>query len=135
MIKKTDILTFSKLFILEDGKPIQLEDWQVDNILKPVFYDLDDNGIRRYNLSLNGLPQKNGKSTLASLIATFMLLSSGESEPEVYGCAGGKDQIYRTTNGIATGIDRIDLIVIPGTRRQPRQGDTVSCDQCYIVHC
>ena len=80
-MKKTDILTFAKLFILEDGKPIQVEDWQHDNIIEPVFYTLDDNGLRRYNLSLSGMPKKNGKSTLSSLVACYMLLADGENEP------------------------------------------------------
>lgn len=91
-MKKTDILTFSKLFILEDGKPIQVEDWQAENIIEPVFYTFDDNGLRRYNLSLSGLPKKNGKSTLSSLVACYMLLADGEPEPEIYGCAGSRDQ-------------------------------------------
>jgi phage terminase large subunit-like protein len=92
MIQKTDIKTFSKLFILENSKSIQLEPWQTTNIVEPVFYTLNKDGNRKYNLALCGMPKKNGKSTLSALTASYMLLADGENEPEVYGAAGGKDQ-------------------------------------------
>jgi phage terminase large subunit-like protein len=87
MIQKTDIKTFSKLFILENSKSIQLEPWQTTNIVEPVFYTLNKDGNRKYNLALCGMPKKNGKSTLSALTASYMLLADGENEPEVYGAS------------------------------------------------
>lgn len=84
----------------EDGQSIRLEPWQGEHILDPVFNDTDTDGLRRINLALIGLPKKNGKSTLASIVALYGLLGDGEPEPEVYGAAGSKDQakiIFRQT--------------------------------------
>lgn len=91
-MQKTDIKTFSKLFILETGKPIQLEHWQEKYIFDPVFGTFNRNGLRRFNLVLIGLPKKNGKSTLASMVGAYGLLADGEPEVEIYGAAGDKDQ-------------------------------------------
>jgi len=106
-----DIMQFSKLFRLEDGQPIRLEPWQVDNIIKPVFCDVDPDGLRKVNLSLVGLPKKNGKSTLAGLVASFMLLGDGEKEPEVYGTAGAKDQARIIFNQARKAIERSPMLL------------------------
>jgi hypothetical protein len=55
---KTDIKTFSKLFILEDGTPIQLEPWQDKNIIDPLFYKLKKDGTRQFNEALVGFPKR-----------------------------------------------------------------------------
>ena len=92
-MKRVDIIKFLEdLFILENGKPIKLERWQKEKILRPIFYDLDSKGNRVVNQALVGLPKKNGKSTLAAGVAAYGLLGDGEPEAEVYSCAGDKDQ-------------------------------------------
>lgn len=98
---KMDIITFcEQLFITESGHPIRFEPWQKTRVLQPVFGDLDPTGRRRKDLALIGLPKKNGKSTLASCVALYLLLADGETEPEIYGTAGDLEQariIFRQT--------------------------------------
>lgn len=96
------IAEFLETFYLTEGKQlITLESWQKAKIFEPVFGNLDPvTGLRRVNLALIGMPKKNGKSTVASGVALYMLLADGEPEPEVYGTAGDLDQakiIFRKT--------------------------------------
>lgn len=109
-MRKTDIKTFAKLFILEEGKPIQLEKWQLKRIVEPVFYTLNPDGTRKFNLALAGLPKKNGKSTLAALVASYMLLGDGEPEPEVFGAAGGKEQARIIFSQTKRAIERSPIL-------------------------
>ena len=83
-------------FVLESGQPIKLELWQRENVLEPVF--LTENGRRKYDTFLIGIPKKNGKSTMAGCVAGYALLLD-DPAPEVYSAAGDKDQakiIFRT---------------------------------------
>ena len=109
-MKSIDIKTFSKLFFLEDGNPIQLEDWQLDNIIDPIFYTFREDGTRQFNQALCGMPKKNGQSSLSSLVAAYMLLADGEPEPEVYGAAGGKDQAKIIFSQTAKAIQRSPIL-------------------------
>ncbi|BEQ14498.1 terminase large subunit domain-containing protein [Desulfoferula mesophila] len=89
------------LFVLDDGRPMCLEDWQRERVFEPVFDTMDDRGLRQFNEALIGLPKKNSKSTMAALVACYGLLADGEPEPEIYGVAGDKDQarvIFRQTS-------------------------------------
>lgn len=88
---KRDICAFlSDQYILDDGRPIVLQEFQ-KKILREIFQTKDTNGHRQYNLALMGIPKKNGKSTLASGVALYMLFCDVPSA-EVYSVAGDKDQ-------------------------------------------
>jgi len=90
---KVNICDFlERFFILESGRPIEIEPWQKRQIFDPVFSDLDGGGLRKRDLALIGLPKKNGKSTVAAGVACYMLLADGEIDAEVYSAAGDKDQ-------------------------------------------
>ncbi|MDD5489301.1 MAG: terminase large subunit [Candidatus Moranbacteria bacterium] len=122
---KKDISVFlQEQYILEDGKPIALEEFQ-KKILRDIFQTKDKNGLRKYNLALVGVPKKNGKSTLASGIALYMLFAD-VSNAEVYSVAGDKDQakiIFQMTkkaierNPILLDSVKIykDEIIVPST--------------------
>lgn len=122
---KNDICVFlEEQYILENGKPIQLEPFQ-RTILRDIFQTKDQGGYRTRNLALVGIPKKNGKSTLASGVALYMLFAD-VSNAEVYSVAGDKDQakiIFQMTkraierNPILLGSVKIqkDEILIPGT--------------------
>ncbi len=122
---KKDITVFlTEQYFLETGKPIVLEEFQKE-ILRNIFQIKDVNGFRRYNLALVGVPKKNGKSTLASGIALYMLFAD-VSGAEVYSVAGDKDQakiIFQMTkraierNPILLSSVKIykDEIVVPST--------------------
>ncbi len=122
---KDDITIFlEEQYILESGKPIRLEPFQ-KKILREIFQTKDAGGLRRYNLALLGIPKKNGKSTIASGVALYMLFAD-VSNAEVYSVAGDKDQakiIFQMTkraierNPILLDSVRIykDEIVVPST--------------------
>jgi hypothetical protein len=78
-------------FILKgcNPKPIHFEPWQVEHVLAPVFTKI--NHRRAYDTYLNGLPKKNGKSTLGSNVGVYGLLLD-DPNPEVYSVAGDKEQ-------------------------------------------
>lgn len=122
---KQDICVFlEEQYILDDGKPIVLQDYQ-KKILREVFQTRGKNGLRQYNLALVGIPKKNGKSTLASGVALYMLFCDVPNA-EVYSVAGDKDQakiIFSMTkkaierNPILLSSVKIyrDEIVVPST--------------------
>ena len=122
---KKDIVVFlQEQYILENGKPIILEEFQ-KKILRNIFQVKDANGFRKYNLALVGIPKKNGKSTLASGIALYMLFAD-VTNAEVYSVAGDKDQakiIFQMTkraierNPILLDSVKIykDEIIVPST--------------------
>ncbi len=106
-MKKLNIITFAEnFFILETGKPIKFEEWQKEYILKPVFYDLKEDGTRTNNQALIGLSKKSGKSTMAAAVACHALFADGETEPEVYSAAGDKDQAKIVFNQTVKAIKR-----------------------------
>lgn len=82
-----DIIKFSEQFVVIEGKkPIVLEEWQIDNFFKPVFY-----GKELPSLVLLSLCKKNGKSCLAALCALYKFFC-GEDLNEIYICAHDKEQ-------------------------------------------
>jgi len=74
------------------GKPVELELWQ-KAFIEALFGFIDeDTGIRKYKKGILFVGRKNGKSTLASSIALYMLTKDGEDGAEVYAVATKKDQ-------------------------------------------
>lgn len=78
------------------GAPLIPAPWQVAYILAPVFgwVRKNDDGdymrmIRRVYVDI---PRKNGKTTTAGGIATYLLAADGEAGAQVYAVAYGKDQ-------------------------------------------
>lgn len=88
-----DIIAFleEQYICAETGKLIVLEQWQKDEILTPLFYDLNPDGTRKYSLALIGMPKKNGKSTLLGGIGTWSCFAS-EPHGEVIVAANNLDQ-------------------------------------------
>ena len=73
------------------GEPFYLDDWQVA-IVATMFGWKRPDGSRRYRTVYIEVPRKNGKSTLASGIALFLLFGDGEPGAEVYSAAADRDQ-------------------------------------------
>lgn len=73
------------------GQTIKLDLWQ-KVIIQSLFGFIDDNGRRKYNEILIIVARKNGKSTLVSAIALYMLFSDGEGGAQVCCVASKKDQ-------------------------------------------
>ncbi len=107
---KKDICVFlEEQYILEDGKSIVLQDFQ-KKILRDIFQTKDKKGLRKYNLALLGIPKKNGKSTLASGVALYMLFAD-VSNAEVYSVAGDKDQAKIIFNMTKKAIERNPILL------------------------
>ena len=73
------------------GKPVILDLWQ-KAILQSIFGFVDDKGIRKYREVLVIVARKNGKSTLLSAIALYMLFGDHEGGAQICCVASKKDQ-------------------------------------------
>lgn len=74
------------------GKPVKLELWQ-KAFIEALFGFVDkETRIRKYKKALLFIGRKNGKSTLASAIALYMLTKDNEDGAEVYAVATKRDQ-------------------------------------------
>jgi len=74
------------------GQPFVLLDWQRDRLIRPLFGWLDEHGRRRFKSGYVEIPKKNGKSSLCSGIAIYLLLGDEEPGAEVYCAAADRDQ-------------------------------------------
>lgn len=74
------------------GQPFRLQEWQRDDIIRPLFGWKRADGTRRYRHAYIEIPRKNGKSTLCSGIGLYLLLADGEPGAEVYSAAADRDQ-------------------------------------------
>lgn len=74
------------------GRPFELLDWQRDDLIFPLFGWLRPNGYRRYSKAYVEMPKKNGKSSIAAAIGTYMLCGDGEEGAEVYSTATDRGQ-------------------------------------------
>lgn len=87
------------------GKPFALEEWQ-RKIVRDIFGWLRDDGTRRYRIAYIEVPRKNGKSSFASGIALYLLLCDKEQRPQVYSCAGDRDQARIVFNAARAMIEK-----------------------------
>ena len=74
------------------GQRIQLQEWQIYDIIYPLFGFYTKDGKRRYNKAYNEIARKNGKSELAAGIALYLAFADGEPGAEVYSVATKRDQ-------------------------------------------
>lgn len=80
------------------GKPFALLEWQEWDIIRPLFGWKRPDGTRRFRRAYIEVPKKNGKSTLSSGIALYLLFADREPGAEVYSAAADRDQasiVYR----------------------------------------
>ena len=74
------------------GKPFRLLHWQWDELVKPLFGTLNDDGYRQYRTAYVEIPKKNGKTELIAAIGLYMLTNDGEKGAEVYCAAADREQ-------------------------------------------
>lgn len=74
------------------GQPVVLDVWQKAFVQAMFGFVHKDTGERRFKEVLLLVARKNGKSTLLSGIALYMLMADGEGGAEVYSVATKKDQ-------------------------------------------
>ena len=91
--KAGDIIAFleDQYVLPETRKLIQLEEWQKEEILLPVFGTKRKDGTRQYNQALVGMPKKNGKSAMSAGVGIFFMFCDEESG-EIIVAANDKDQ-------------------------------------------
>jgi len=74
------------------GKTFNLLPWQENDILRPLFGTVDENGYRIYRKCYVEVPKKNGKSELAAAIALYLLIADDEYGAEIYSAACDRKQ-------------------------------------------
>ena len=75
------------------GKAFILEQWQKDDIVRPLFgWKSKDTDYRKYRMCYVEIPRKNGKSNLAAALALYLLFADGEPGAEILSCAGDRGQ-------------------------------------------
>jgi phage terminase large subunit-like protein len=74
------------------GKPFLLEPWQRDEIMRPLFGWLREDGSRRFRTAYIEIPRKNGKSELGAAVALYLLFADKEPGAEVYSAARDREQ-------------------------------------------
>ncbi|MBN1574732.1 MAG: hypothetical protein JW984_16165 [Deltaproteobacteria bacterium] len=129
--KKIDFIEFAEKFFYVRNKdnsvsPIRLEQWQIDNFIRPVFYDLTPDGLRKYDLAVFSVPKKNGKSTLAALCIAYLLLADGEQYPEIISLANDLEQARRIFDFVKRSFELSPVlrqeVVIKRDRIEARNG-------------
>jgi len=74
------------------GEPFILADWQKDDIIRPLFGTIREDGLRQYRQAYIEVPRKNGKSNLCAAIALYMLYADKEPGAEIISAAGDRNQ-------------------------------------------
>jgi phage terminase large subunit-like protein len=74
------------------GRSLALDEWQAENIIRPLFGWKRPDGTRRYRTAYVEIPRKNGKTTIAAGVGLYLLFADGEQGAEVYSAAADRDQ-------------------------------------------
>ena len=74
------------------GKPLKLELYQKAFIEALYGFIDEDTGVRKYKKGILFIGRKNGKSTMDSGLANFMLTKDGEGGAEIYSVATKREQ-------------------------------------------
>lgn len=92
------------------GRPFELEDWQADDIIRPLFGWKRPDGTRRYRRCYVWVPRKNGKTELAAGVALLVLVGDGEEGGEVYSIASQGDQAAIVFNKATAMVGKSDAL-------------------------
>lgn len=109
------------------GTRFDLLPWQVWYILRPIFGWKHPDGTRIVRTAWIEIPRKNGKSTLSSGLALYLLAADREAGGEVYAAAGDRDQariVFDAASEMAQGSKalRDRLQILRSIIRFPRTG-------------
>jgi phage terminase large subunit-like protein len=74
------------------GKPFELLEWQIRDVIEPIYGWKRANGYRRFTRVYIEIPKKNGKSTLAAGIGLYMLAADKEFGANCYSVASDRLQ-------------------------------------------
>ena len=73
------------------GQRIMLLPWE-EQIVRDIFGIIGEDGFRQFRNAYIEIAKKNGKSTLSSALALYLLYADGEASPEVYSAACDRNQ-------------------------------------------
>ena len=91
------------------GQPFILEDWQYEDIIKPIFgLRVKEGGRRLINVVYIEVPRKNVKTTLMGGVELALLFNDGEPGAEIYNCAGDDEQAGLLFKIVKTMIEKDD---------------------------
>ena len=77
---------------MDAGEPFLLREWQKD-IIRPVYGDLDENGLRRTRKAIFSVGKKNGKTPCVAGIALAHLVGpEAKTNEQIYSAAYERDQ-------------------------------------------
>tara|TARA_R100001594_G_scaffold25922_5_gene50588 strand:- start:1396 stop:2934 length:1539 start_codon:yes stop_codon:yes gene_type:complete len=88
------------------GKPFLLEDWQKKIVSDLFGWKNKKTDLRKYRTAYIQIGRKNGKSTLASALALYMLFADDERGSEIYSAAGDRQQagiVHEIAKGMIVG--------------------------------
>ncbi len=74
------------------GKPFELMPYQRDEIIRPLYGNVDQDGFRTIETVYAEIPKKNGKSEIAAGVAGKGLFADDEASAQVYSAAGDRGQ-------------------------------------------
>lgn len=74
------------------GRPLKLDKWQADEIIRPVFGWKRKDGTRKIRTCYVEIPRKNGKTTLAAGVGIILTFADHEPGAEVYSAASDREQ-------------------------------------------
>ena len=74
------------------GQPILFADWQRRDIIAPLFNVRRPDGTRQFRTAYVEIPRKQGKSTIASALALYLLYADGEPGADIVSAAADRQQ-------------------------------------------
>jgi len=74
------------------GKPFVLQDWQITDIINPIFGNLKPDGFRMVQTAYIEIPRKNGKTELIAALGLLLMVGDNEPGAEVYSAAADREQ-------------------------------------------
>ena len=113
------VVTFFEKFLRHSkgqwaGQPFILMDWQKFDVLMPIFGWMKADGSRRFRIIYIEIPKKNGKSSIFSGLALYLLIGDGEPGAEVYSAAADRDQasiIFNESGNMVSSSPKLGEIV------------------------
>lgn len=98
------------------GQTFTLLPWQKKDVITPLFGWVRPDGKRRFKKAYIEIPKKNGKSTLCSGLALYLLCGDGEPGAQVFSAATDRDQasiIYREAAAMVQASEQLSVYLDP----------------------
>ncbi len=95
------------------GQPFELESWQKSIV--DWIYEVDEDGLPAWKITVLGIPRGNGKSPMCAGLADFEL-TNGYGSPQVYCTAAARSQagiVHEHANQVARGGPLEDFLEFP----------------------